>query len=391
MSLLPPKILFIIGNLGEGGVSKSMVNLLNIIDRDRYDISLLVMSTNSGLLEPLLPQGINIIRDKRIGALLNGFAGMRYLARQGNIFLALASCLRLLVSRFSKSASGMMLARLFPSIEGEWDVIVDYNGQQQCYYMVDKLKAKRKYTFFHSDYSKWPYYYHADKKYYPQVDGIFTISETCAESLKQFFPEQADKIGIIPNLSSPELIKNMAQTAAPEMERLELKLITVGHLSHNKGTDMALEAGKLLNERGIDFHWFFIGKDSHDIDYKAMAKNLGIDERITFLGLKINPYAYVSKSDIFVFPSRFEGKSIALDEAKILAKPIVVTNFSTVYDQFKDRVNASICEMDANSLANAIAELADNNSLRNSYIENLKSNPIDNTSEISKIYDLLDK
>ena len=70
------------------------------------------------------------------------------------------------------------MAYLMPSIGGEYDSIIDYNGQQQLYYMVNKLNAKKKITFFHSDYKKWSYYYKADKKYFPKVDAIFTIINT---------------------------------------------------------------------------------------------------------------------------------------------------------------------------------------------------------------------
>lgn len=89
-------------------------------------------------------------------------------------------------------------------------------------------------------------------------------------------------------------------------------------------------------------------------------------------------------------PSQFEGKSIALDEAKLLCKPVVVTNFSTVHDQFKDKVNATICEMNPVAIANAIETLIKDKALCEKYVSCLKTHQTDNTSEISKIYELVD-
>ena len=108
-----------------------------------------------------------------------------------------------------------------------------------------------------------------------------------------------------------------------------------------------------------------------------------------FLGVLSNPYPYMKLADIIVHPSRFEGKSIALDEAKILCKPIVVTNFSTVNDQFIDGVNATICEMDGNSLANSIQQLLEDKSISDRYVDYLKSHIVDNSSEINKLLDVI--
>ena len=112
-------------------------------------------------------------------------------------------------------------------------------------------------------------------------------------------------------------------------------------------------------------------------------------ESYVFLGKKKNHYTYIAAADFYVNPARYEGKSIALDEAKILCKPIVVTNFSTVNDQFTDTFNASICEMAGDSVAAKIIELIEDNELRSRYVTNLKESMEDNTSEVNKLYSLL--
>lgn len=60
-------------------------------------------------------------------------------------------------------------------------------------------------------------------------------------------------------------------------------------------------------------------------------------------------------------------------------------------DQFEDRVNASICDFTVESISDAIVELLDNESLRNTYIRNLRNNIYDNTDQVNVLYDLIDK
>lgn len=383
------RILFMIGTLQSGGVSKSIVNLLNVMDRTTYDVHLLLLDRAGDILSPYLPSDITVHVNREIENLHRGFRGVRALLFTGHLWLAIGSLLRMLMSKFSRAWAGRLLAYLMPRFTDlSFDLIVDYGGQQQLYYMVDKLDGKKKITFFHSDYAKWPYYYAADKRYYPKVDHIFSISQTCVDSLKRFFPECLDKISIMENISSPDLIQRLAAESV-EMPEASLSLLTIGHVLKAKGIDWAIEAGSQLKEKDIDFKWFFLGKIIES-DWLILIEKKGLSDNFVFLGIRPNPYPYIKAADIYVHPSRFEGKSIALDEAKILCRPIIVTNFSTVNDQFEDRVNASICEMNGGALADAIIELATNKELCQSYVAYLNAHIVDNSSEVEKLYAFID-
>lgn len=379
------KILFLIGSLESGGVSKSMVSLLNVIDKKTYDISLWCGSP-SGVFYSILPKDIRIISNKKTTLLLQGINGLFALLRTGCILLFFASIIRLVLSKINKGYAGWWLSRFFPSLQEKYDLIVDYNGQQQLYYMVDKLKGKKKVTFFHSDYAKWPYYYKMDRKYFPKVDAIFTISEQCADSLRKFFPNEINKIKLMENISSVDLIRKMADEEIIKFHS-KISILTVGHVCRSKGTDLAIEAMRLLKDEGIDFKWYFLGAIKED--FSTLISKYSLESYIEFLGIKVNPYPYLKACTIYVHPSRFEGRSIALDEAKILCKPIVVTNFSTVHDQFKDGENALIADFLPENLAFKIMNILDDEELSKFLVENLKRSVSDNSSEVNKLYSLL--
>ena len=88
-------------------------------------------------------------------------------------------------------------------------------------------------------------------------------------------------------------------------------------------------------------------------------------------------------------PSRFEGKSIAIDEAKILTKPIVLTNFSTAKDQIENEYNGLICDMNAKALAEDIERIIVNNNLKETLSKNLLKNNLGNEYEIKKLCDII--
>ena len=376
-------VLFIVSNMHTGGVSKSMTSLLNVIDTDKYDVSLLLISP-TGELMPLIPKSIKIISNSVLSALTSRFDGFTKLIKLGKPVLAVMHVVRLLLSRINRSYAGRFLAWLMPPIEGEYDMIVDYNGQHQLYYMVNKLCGNKKVTFFHSDYSKWPYYYNADKKYFPKVDAIFTISDICVESLQKYFPECKSKIMKMENISSPALINKLAQEDIDLPPFEGITLVTIGHICYNKGVDLAIEAAQILKNNEIKFRWIFVGKVLEK-SYIDEINKLGLSDIMLFVGTKVNPYPFIHHADIVVHPSRFEGRSIALDEVKILCKPVVVTNFSTVNDQFKNGYNASICEINGKAIANSIIQLYSNPDLMKQYSANLKEHIVDNSSEVHKL------
>lgn len=381
------KILFIISNMESGGVSKSMSSLLNVIDTQRYEVDCFILAPQ-GIFMDSIPQEINMVSDKRTALFFSEFPkNILSLIKSGYVVDAIFRLIAGFLMLFNKGLGGWMLSRRIYKINKEYDLAIDYNGQHQLYYLVDFIKAKKKISFFHSDYAQWNYYYSMDKKYYSKVDKIFTISEICVISLKKYFPRVESKIELFENISSPTIIHKLSNQE--EVTLHENSILSVGHLSKQKGTPLAFKVAKELKAKGIKFKWYFIGKNSNDLDYKALAKEYDIEDKIEFLGILVNPYPYLKATKIVAHLSEFEGRSIALDEAKILEKPIIVTSFSTVLDQFQDKYNATICNFNAVEIANSIEELFNNQELCNKYSSNLSFENIDNTSEIKKLYKLI--
>ena len=146
-----------------------------------------------------------------------------------------------------------------------------------------------------------------------------------------------------------------------------------------------------MKQKGIDFRWYWLGDGSQRPQLKRMIAEAGIADVFILLGAKTNPYPYIKDADIYVQPSRIEGKSVALDEVKALARPIVVTCFESVYDQFTDNKNALISEMNAQSVANNIMKLIEDRPLAESLRKNLLHEKVGNEEQAEVFTSLLTK
>ena len=176
-----------------------------------------------------------------------------------------------------------------------------------------------------------------------------------------------------------------------EFEKNQFNVLSIGRLTRQKGYDFAIDAVKILKEKYSDIHWWIIGAGELEEQLKKQVKDNELEEYITFLGLRANPYPYIRSCDLLVQPSRWEGKSVVLDEAKILAKPILATNYSTIKDQLKDKKEGLITDISPNAIAEGIIELRENPPLYKSIQSYLDKHEYGNEREVAQYYKLLDR
>ena len=195
-------------------------------------------------------------------------------------------------------------------------------------------------------------------EYFGKVDCVVGISNKCVEILKETFPEMSDKIKLLPNLISTKSIERQAKQFYPNeySEAADVIILSIGRLTELKGFDMAIESAYLLKNKGIKFSWFILGQGELKKDLEELIKKYDVQDCVKLLGSRNNPYPYIKYATIVVQTSRYEGKSMVLDEAKILSKPIVVTNYDTVKDQINDE-EGIIVDMKPQAISKGIIEL----------------------------------
>jgi len=388
------KLLFVIPSLDAGGAEKSLVNLLNTIDETRFSVDLFLFS-HKGLFLSQIPAYVNILpKNKEIEIFQKPLiASVLKFLQKGKLFSAIRRIQFFLTNKKIKNSSlaeqfsWKFIEKSFEPINKEYDAAIGFLEKSSIYFTVDKVQAKKKIGIIHTYYSKLNMNIEFEKKYFSYLYHIAMVSHECLEDLKSLFPDFSEKMLILHNIVSSSLIKNLSQK---ESEILKPNsIISIGRLVELKGFDIAVNAAEILKKNNIDFHWYIIGEGTERHNLETMIHQKNLQGYVTLLGLKENPYPYIRQAKIFVQPSKYEGKSIAIDEAKILSKPIVLTNFDTAKDQIENNFNGLICAMTPDSVAENILKYIKNQEFTNEIIANLQSENFGTEAEIEKFYKII--
>ena len=227
-------------------------------------------------------------------------------------------------------------------------------------------------AWINADIEKAGYKPFFNRPFYDTFNSIVPVSDVLCEMLKKSSFVDGSKLITVFDILNVNLIKRMSLEPISRDCSGQLVLTTVGRMVPPKGYDLAVEAAKLLKEKDISFRWYFVGDGGMRQEIKKRVEEYGLDDNIVFVGMTPNPYPYMAMCDIYVQTSKFEGFGLTLNEARILNKPVISTNFPVVYNQIKDGENGLICEMNAESIANKIMLLASDSQLRNTLIEATK-------------------
>lgn len=350
-----------------GGAEKSLVNLLNLLNYETYDVDLLLFQRRGDFL-PQVPAQVNVIsvpeidvlygvepRDPMSAARKVAIKAWRYLAT-GIMRIAERQFDRRRLLRWQRFYSALV-----PKLEGRYECAVSYSGGETFWYVVEKVEAARKVTYFHSDYSNIDIDVVKELAYLEKADRIATISQACADSLRRLFPTQREKVCVVQNPTCVGLVRKLSEESIADgfaASNKRLKIVSVGRLEEPKGFDLAAHGAVIAKrELGSAFEWVVVGDGGEREKVESIIAKEDIADVFRLVGSKINPYPYMVAADVLAQPSRFEGKSVVLDEARVLGLPILATAYSSVHDQVRDGIDGKIVALSPEGIAEGIAML----------------------------------
>lgn len=389
------KLLFVIMHLHMGGAERSLVNLLSEIDYSQYEVDLLLIKKEGDLIRQL-PQEVHLLETPyELKAVysnsIDGIRGVKYFLARGmsvvcsNIWSKIHTC-DVTAIRWNQ-----FYKRLIPQFEKKYDVAIAYLTGPSMYYVADKVNADKKIVFYHNDYfaSNAMPNRPTDLPYFEKFDLIPTISDQCKQSLEKAFPDMKEKFTVVPNITSTKLIRLRADVFCPEEYKGKKNVIcSIGRLNEQKGFDLAIQAAAALKKSGVSFGWYIIGEGEERKKLQELIANNQLEDCFFLLGIRDNPYPYLKNADVVVQSSRYEGKSMVLDEAKILAKPIVATNYTTVRDQLSDE-EGLVVDMTPEGIEEGIRKMLTDAKMREIFEDYLQQRDYGNTDEMKKFYDAL--
>lgn len=395
------KLLITSFDMAIGGVERSLIGLLNQIDYSKYDVDLMLYK-HEGELFSLIPIEPNLLQEIREYSTFR--KSTKEILKEGNVSIGITRLLAKYIGtlhgkRIKSEEPGYLVIQygwkmslpFLPSLKDEYDAAISFLWPH--YFVGNKVRAKRKIGWIHTDYSNISINKALDDQMWNAMDNIVAVSEGCKDSFLNVFPSLLSKVAVMENIISPSFIREQAKDDVTyEMPIIpgRTKLLTVGRFSYAKGIDDAVYACRNLLDKGFDIEWYVVGYGSQEGELRELINKLSLQDRFKILGKRTNPYPYIKACDIYVQPSRYEGKAVTVREAQILGKPVLITNFPTANSQVYDGVDGLITPMGIDGVVNGVSKLISDNELRRRLIKNTLLNDYSNGSEIEKLYALID-
>ena len=403
---MKPRILFVMHYLEIGGAETALIGLLQALDYAKYDVDLFLYAHRGEMMQ-FIPKEVNLLPEIKGYKMLK--EPISTCIKNGFIFLAFSRLLSKLIrklyfyiNRNLKDDDGYFCSYLTTPLLPKINSVVNYDLAFSFLtphnIVLKKVNASKKIAWIHTDYSTLAVATRIVLPIWSKYDRIVSISHDITRTFLQVFPSLMDKIIEMENILSPEFVGKRAReldvsTEMPKSDKT-INLLSVGRFCTAKNYDNVPDICKRINSQftihnsQLRVKWYIVGFGGDEALIRQKITETGMQDYVILLGKKDNPYPYIKACDIYIQPSRYEGKSVTVREAQMLYKPVVVTNYPTAFSQIKDGVDGKIVPVDNEGCAKGMAEFIINTELQGQIAENLKSHDYGNEAEVSKI-DLL--
>ncbi len=383
-----------------GGVERSLLGLLDSIDYDRYDVDLFLMRHSGELMPYLNPKAkllpeipqyaslavpmVSLLRSGQIGVLCGRLKGKLAAKHFDKRHPGSKPSVTALTYSHKYTLSAM------PQISDKtYDLAISFLTPH--YFARERVKAKKYAAWIHTDYTALSFDRSAEIAMWREYDAICGVSEQVTAAFDAEFPELSHLTETVENILPKNLIERQSNIPQSKMQREnKFALLSVGRFSEQKNFDNVPDICRRLVEDGLDVKWYLIGYGGEEPLIRQKITEAGMQDRVIILGKKDNPYPYMRACDLYVQPSRYEGKAVTVREAQLLGKPVVITNYATSASQLEDGVDGVIVPMDNVGCAVGIAALLRDPARMQQLSENCAKRDYTNSAEVEKIYALME-
>lgn len=396
------RILIVSHAMELGGAERSLLGLLNVLDSKRYKIDLFLLRHEGELLE-YIPEYVHVL--PKVAAYTVLARPMKDTLREGHFWLTgVRLYAKIKAARYNKKHqykdsavaleySHKYIKRYMPKINPtvEYDLAISFLTPH--YFVAEKVRAKKKIAWIHTDYKKVQINIPSETVMWGKYDYIASISEEVSKSFLEVCPSLRSKLILIENILPERLIKRQAMEldVTKEMPVIEdgFRLLSIGRYCIAKNFDNVPAICSCLLKKGFKVKWYIIGFGGDEELIRQKIAESKMEEYVILLGKKENPYPYIRACDLYVQPSRYEGKSVTVREAQMFAKPVVITAYPTSGSQLEDGVDGVVVPMDNEGCADGIAKLLNDPKKMQSLSEACRRRDYSNQKEVEKLYELL--
>ena len=317
---LKKKVFFYNGSLRMGGIERVMVDVLESIDLEKFDIDLVIEDgiRSLNVFEQHIPDKIKIIYLKSEELIKET---KKYRERKTNIFYKLLYNLRMNYENYIKKKTLKKIGKK------EYDIVIDFDMGLSKY--IDLIKAKKKIVWIHASLPNW--YDREDRlkrlgRRLKKYDTIVTICDEMKEETIKLYPYLKDKIVRVYNPISFERIRAFAnKDVKPYMPLINEKyIVSVMRLTEKqKDFDTLIKAWAELINRGIRIKLLILGDGPDKQIIQDKIDLAGLNSVIVLMGNVENPYVWIKHSQMLVHSSKYEGFGLVLVEGLVLGKWVI--------------------------------------------------------------------
>lgn len=388
------KLIFITEALWIGGIETALVNLLNRLDYNRFDVTCLVLRDSLDVADRITPQCRLIVSDRQHKVTFPKGYGCKRLYNIMEEPQNAAKFRRLIWYAlrivFRAAEAKCYASYVKKQLKGEhFDTAVIYSDRA-AETAVRAVSADRFLMFYHHGAMRREYH---DAYGYRKADKVIAVSPALAEKLRAYRSKYADKIISVNNIIDIDGVREKGLDIPTVKFSADcFNIVSCGRLSHAKGMDIAVDAcAKLVADGFTGFHWYIVGGGPEESALREQIMRLGLKDCVSLLGMQSNPYPYIRCADLYVQPSRFEAFGLTIREAQVLAVPVLSTRTDGSAELISDGETGLLCESDADSIAAAIIRLYNAPKLRESIQAELQNHDFerDNSAILKQLYSLL--
>lgn len=401
-----PRIFIAIHYMHLGGAETSLIGLLQALDPQNVDVDLFVYS-HEGEMMKLIPSYVNLLPENPTWSMFE--KPLKEVLKKGYLrmfFARMWAKFRMwnYVRKNNPMDSSALLGyvgdevnKILPDLHhlSEYDLAISFLTPHN--FVLDHVKAKKKVCWIHTDYTHIDVNADLELPVWSAYDHVISISEDVTKTFLQVFPSLKDKIVEIENVLSPDYVRQRSLLISSEDIQKEMpargdciNLLTIGRFSEAKKLDEIPAICRGIVEAGVNVRWYIIGYGGSDDYIRREIEREEMQEHVSLLGKKENPYPYIKACDWYVQPSRYEGKSVVVREAQMLCKPVIVTNYPTAPSQIQQGVDGVIVPMDIPGCMAQMVETLKDDKLKCSIVEFIRTHDYGNMSEVEKVYKFIE-
>lgn len=366
------KLIFFHSNLNMGGIEKSLVNLINGIGND-YDIEV-VLINKTGILLNELNGNISVSSaDKKLS-----YFGMSKNESKKNLITYFRRNMFALKRKYAKNEEWIRKLVAKTKIDYECDIAISYSDDAFLNELVlQKVKAKKKFVFYHSDFRNKRFKNNDYVNRVIQFDKYICVSKSCRDIAVECCPKLS---GIADYLYNNVCVNKESEPFQYQDEFFNI--ITVARVSEEKRIDWGIEIVNRLIREGLKVRYYICGKGK-DLDRICnLTKSLKLEDSVFLLGEQINPYKYIKNADLFMLLSRTESFGICLVESMLLGVPCLTTNTVSAKEIVGEY--GFVCEHDREDIFLKIKELVENKNMVNEKKKLLQNYDFNNKNNIRR-------